>query len=138
MSGLHLVRGIQCHHLVFIQDDIDWQIWIENSQTPLPRKMVITSKWLAGGPGGTMSVRVRRTDELREGFIAETIDTEPAPMYSRFLQIAQKKSYPEKPITTVTGCIIRPTIRVTTWDMVRSNLPGRATPGSAFYGRFVR
>ena len=44
--GLHLVRGIQCHHLVFIQDDIDWQIWIENSQTPLPRKMVITSKWL--------------------------------------------------------------------------------------------
>ena len=48
--GLHLVRGIQCHHLVFIQDDIDWQIWIENSQTPLPRKMVITSKWLAGAP----------------------------------------------------------------------------------------
>ena len=48
--GLHHVRGVQCHHLVFIQDDIDWQIWIENSQTPLPRKMVITSKWLAGGP----------------------------------------------------------------------------------------
>ena len=48
--GLHLVRGVKCHHLLFIQDDIDWQIWIENSQTPFPRKMVITSKWLAGGP----------------------------------------------------------------------------------------
>ena len=48
--GLHRVRGVQCHHLVFIQDDIDWQIWIEIGQTPLPRKMVITSKWLAGGP----------------------------------------------------------------------------------------
>ena len=48
--GLHLVRGIQCHHLVFIEDDIDWQIWIENSQTPYPRKIVITSKWLAGAP----------------------------------------------------------------------------------------
>jgi len=48
--GLHVVRGIKCHHLVFIQDDIDWQIWIENSQTPLPRKLVITSKWLAGAP----------------------------------------------------------------------------------------
>jgi hypothetical protein len=35
---------------VFIQDDIDWQIWIEDSQTPLPRKLVITSKWLAGAP----------------------------------------------------------------------------------------
>ena len=48
--GLHFVRGVQCHHLLFIEDDIDWQIWIENSPTPLPRKMVITSKWLAGGP----------------------------------------------------------------------------------------
>jgi len=48
--GLHRVRGVQCHHLLFVQDDIDWQIWIENSQTPLPRKVVITSKWLAGGP----------------------------------------------------------------------------------------
>ena len=48
--GLHLVRGVQCHHLLFVHEDIDWQIWIENSQTPLPRKMVITSKWLAGGP----------------------------------------------------------------------------------------
>ena len=48
--GLHLIGGVKCHHLLFIQDDIDWQIWIENSQTPFPRKMVITSKWLAGGP----------------------------------------------------------------------------------------
>ena len=48
--GLHIVRGIQCHHLLFVQDDIDWQIWIENSQTPFPRKVVITSKWLAGAP----------------------------------------------------------------------------------------
>ena len=48
--GLHLVCGVQCHHLLYVQDDIDWQIWIENSPTPLPRKIVITSKWLAGGP----------------------------------------------------------------------------------------
>ncbi len=42
--GLHNVRGVECHHLTFSQDDIDWQIWVENSQTPVPRKFVITDK----------------------------------------------------------------------------------------------
>ena len=48
--GLHNVYGIECHHLIFTQDDIDWQIWIENSETPLPRKLIISEKWITGGP----------------------------------------------------------------------------------------
>jgi hypothetical protein len=44
------IRGIECHHLLFSQDEVDWQIWIENSKTPLPRKMVITEKLMTGGP----------------------------------------------------------------------------------------
>jgi hypothetical protein len=48
--GLHNVNGVECHHLLFTQDEIDWQIWIENSNTPLPRKMIISEKWIAGGP----------------------------------------------------------------------------------------
>ncbi|MBW2100773.1 MAG: DUF2092 domain-containing protein, partial [Deltaproteobacteria bacterium] len=48
--GLHYVHGVQCHHLAFTRDDIDWQIWIENSQTPLPRKVIITEKWITGSP----------------------------------------------------------------------------------------
>lgn len=47
--GLHRVHGIECHHLLFSQDEVDWQIWIENSQTPLPRKLIITEKLYAGG-----------------------------------------------------------------------------------------
>jgi hypothetical protein len=35
--GLHKVHGVECHHLLFTQDEVDWQIWIENSKTPLPR-----------------------------------------------------------------------------------------------------
>jgi hypothetical protein len=49
-AGLHNVRGVECHHLAFSQDDIDWQIWVENSQTPVPRKFVITDKGQEGAP----------------------------------------------------------------------------------------
>ena len=49
-AGLSTVFGVECHHLAFRGKETDWQIWIENSETPLPRKFVITSKWLAGAP----------------------------------------------------------------------------------------
>jgi hypothetical protein len=48
--GVHQVNGIKCHHLAFRQDLIDWQIWIEDSDTPLPRKLVITYKEQPGQP----------------------------------------------------------------------------------------
>ena len=40
--GLHLVGDTQCHHRLFRQENIDWQIWIDSGAKPLPRKMVIT------------------------------------------------------------------------------------------------
>jgi hypothetical protein len=48
--GLSKVFGVECHHLAFRGEEADWQIWIENSKTPLPRKIVLTSKWVAGAP----------------------------------------------------------------------------------------
>src|SRR5688500_14400635 len=36
--------GVDCHHLAIRQADVDWQVWVENSQTPVPRKLVITTK----------------------------------------------------------------------------------------------
>lgn len=49
-AGLSNVNRIECHHLVFRADETDWQIWIENSESPIPRKIVITSKWITGAP----------------------------------------------------------------------------------------
>lgn len=49
-AGLHSVNGVECHHLAFVNDNVDWQIWIENSETPVPRKFVITEKWITSGP----------------------------------------------------------------------------------------
>jgi hypothetical protein len=40
--GLHLVGDTKCHHLLFRQENLDWQIWIDAGQQPLPRKLVIT------------------------------------------------------------------------------------------------
>ncbi len=48
--GLSTLSGVECHHLAFRAEETDWQIWIENSKTPLPRKFIITSKWTTGAP----------------------------------------------------------------------------------------
>jgi hypothetical protein len=49
-AGLHHVGDVPCHHLVFEQEWIDWQIWIEADDTPLPRKLVINYKQEPGEP----------------------------------------------------------------------------------------
>ena len=48
--GLSNVLGVECHHLAFRGEETDWQIWIENSEKPLPRKIIITSKWVTSAP----------------------------------------------------------------------------------------
>lgn len=40
--GLHSVGATPCHHLLFRQENLDWQIWIDAGKQPLPRKLVIT------------------------------------------------------------------------------------------------
>ena len=52
--GMSKVRGVNTHHLAFRTDEVDWQIWIEDSRTPLPRKVVITLKWMTGAPQHTV------------------------------------------------------------------------------------
>lgn len=44
------VMGVPCEHLAFSQDNIDWQVWIENGARPVPRKFVITYKDEPGSP----------------------------------------------------------------------------------------
>lgn len=48
--GLHEVHGVKCHHLAFTQEDIDWQIWIEDGRMLVPRMLVITYKQVEGSP----------------------------------------------------------------------------------------
>jgi hypothetical protein len=48
--GLATVQGVECHHLAFTQENVDWQIWIEDGPQPLIRKFVITYKNETGAP----------------------------------------------------------------------------------------
>jgi hypothetical protein len=48
--GLRTVADRQCHHLLFTQANVDWQIWIDSGDVALPRKVVITHKNEAGEP----------------------------------------------------------------------------------------
>jgi len=42
--GTSRIDGVECDHVAVRQSDVDWQVWIEKSETPLPRKVVITTK----------------------------------------------------------------------------------------------
>lgn len=48
--GVHEASGEECTHLLFTQDNVDWQIWITKGRPPLPRKVLIDYKNLAGRP----------------------------------------------------------------------------------------
>jgi hypothetical protein len=48
--GVSQVQGIDCHHLAFTQDAIDWEIWILKGDKPLPRRLTITYRLLPGAP----------------------------------------------------------------------------------------
>ena len=37
------IDGVPCDHFAFRNVDVDWQIWIQQGDTPLPRKLVITT-----------------------------------------------------------------------------------------------
>jgi len=54
--GLTEVDDVPCHHLVFVQESIDWQVWIEDSETPLLRKVAIAYKEREGVPRYTATL----------------------------------------------------------------------------------
>jgi hypothetical protein len=94
LSGFYVgestVQGVPCHHLAFRQKDIDWQIWIENSSTPVPRKFLITDKKTQGLQFAAVFSQWNTSAPLEDGLFtfvapekAEKIDILPAPAAPR-------------------------------------------------------
>jgi hypothetical protein len=48
--GQNDVGGKSCRTLAFVEQDVDWQIWIANGPQPTPCKLVITYKTLPAQP----------------------------------------------------------------------------------------
>jgi hypothetical protein len=83
--GMSQVQGVPCHHLAFRDKDIDWQIWIEDSQTPVPRKFLITDKTTKGLQFTAVFTKWNSSPQLEDGLFtfvapekAEKIDILPA------------------------------------------------------------
>ena len=55
--GRSRVGGVTCDHVAFHQDDVDWQLWVEASATPLPRRIVITTLGEPGQPQYTADLK---------------------------------------------------------------------------------
>ncbi len=69
--GLNQVGGTPCHHLAFRLDLLDFQLWLEAGESPLPRKLVITYKQEPGMPQytavfGRWNLKMETPDSLFE------------------------------------------------------------------------
>jgi hypothetical protein len=56
--GPAVVNGIACDHIAFRAEKVDWQLWVQRGDKPLPLKYSITSKWVTGAP--QYSIRFHR------------------------------------------------------------------------------
>ena len=54
--GSGVIRGVECDHLAFRTDEVDWQIWIAQGDRPYPCRYVITSTKIKGSPQYTIDV----------------------------------------------------------------------------------
>jgi hypothetical protein len=59
--GRGVIDGRQCEHIAFRNFDTDWQLWVEVGKSPIPRKLVITSKTLNNAPQYTVRVKSWKT-----------------------------------------------------------------------------
>jgi hypothetical protein len=55
--GPSVVAGVKSTHLAFRGAEVDWQIWIEDGDKPLPRKFILTSTKVTGEPQFTVLMR---------------------------------------------------------------------------------
>ena len=50
------VAGTDCHHIAIRGPEADLQLWVEEGDRPVPRKIMITSKWEGGAPRFTANL----------------------------------------------------------------------------------
>jgi len=75
--GTAFVNGVECYHLAFREEKVDWQLWVQTGERPLPMKYVITSKWQTGAPQYAATLRDWDTDpKIAEGAFQFTASEE--------------------------------------------------------------
>ena len=59
--GAGVIGGVECDHLAFRTDDVDWQMWIAQGDRPYPCRYVITSPQVVGAPQYVIDIRTWKT-----------------------------------------------------------------------------
>lgn len=89
--GSGFIRGQSCSHLLFRTDEVDWEIWVSEGDTPRPCRFTITSKmmvmapsytiefsdWKTGGDAASSDFKLKtgaETKEIAIGDLQEAID----------------------------------------------------------------
>jgi hypothetical protein len=50
LVGESRIDGVDCYHLAFRQATLDWQMWVQKGERPLPKRIVITDRFEYGNP----------------------------------------------------------------------------------------
>ncbi len=61
------VGGVDCHHIAIRNAELDIQLWVEEGERPLPRQLVLTSKWEGGAPRFVAQLDWDTEPDLDEG-----------------------------------------------------------------------
>jgi hypothetical protein len=57
LVGESNIDGSDCDHLAFRQGNVDWQLWVEQGDKPLPRKLLVTTRYEVGDPQYQVTMR---------------------------------------------------------------------------------
>jgi hypothetical protein len=66
LVGVETIDGVKTNHYAFRENKLDWQIWIQQGDQPLPRKLVIIDRRDAAGPGYSARLRWTLNPALRD------------------------------------------------------------------------
>jgi hypothetical protein len=44
------ISGADCHHIAIRGSEVDVQLWVQEGERPMTRRIVLTSKWAGGSP----------------------------------------------------------------------------------------
>ena len=61
------VGGADCHHIVIRSTEADVQLWVEEGDSPMVRKIMITSKWDGGSPRFTANLHWDTSPKFEPG-----------------------------------------------------------------------
>ena len=102
LEAKHIGRGVidghECEHLAFRNNEVDWQIWVQLGDRPIPRKYVITSKAVAGAPQYTLLIK-----DWKAGGVPDDAFAFSPPADAKKVDFKELKEMDEVPAGTVIG-----------------------------------